>query len=36
MSNTIKPEAEMIRDMLAVKRRVEAARRERTRLEWQR
>ncbi|MCW3096350.1 MAG: iron dicitrate transport regulator FecR [Chthonomonadaceae bacterium] len=33
MSNTIKPEAEMIRDMLAVKRRVAAARRERTRLE---
>ena len=33
MSSTIKPESEMIRDMLAVKRRVEAAKRERTRLE---
>lgn len=33
MSSEIKPEAEMIRDMLAVKRRVEAAKRERSRLE---
>jgi len=33
MSNVIKSEAEMIRDMLAVKRRVEEAKRERTRLE---
>lgn len=33
MSNTIKPESEMIRDMLEVKRRVAAARSERDRLE---
>jgi hypothetical protein len=33
MSTEIKPESEMIRDMLTVKRRVEAAKRERARLE---